>query len=71
MSNMGECSPLPETLFLLKNKSIPSTFQSSVAFHIEISQWILQTNQMTGFYMKSNTRLKWVKNNKVTLALVC
>ena len=35
-------------------------FQSSVAFHVETSHLICSTNQMTGFYMTSNTRLKWV-----------
>ena len=32
----------------------------SVAFHIETSHLIFLPNQMTGFYMKCNTGLKWV-----------
>ena len=41
-------------------------FQSNVAFHIETSHLICTTNQKTGFYLKYNTGLKWVK---LTLAL--
>ena len=37
-------------------------FQPSVEIHIETSHWICTTNQMTGFHMKWNTRLKWVEN---------
>ena len=36
-------------------------FQSSVVFYIETSHLIYTTNQMTGFYLKSNTILKLVK----------
>ena len=32
-----------------------------VAFHIETSHLVCSTNQITGFYMKCNTRLKWGK----------
>ena len=35
-------------------------FQPSVAFHIETSHLISKANQMTGFYVKCNTGLKWV-----------
>ena len=35
-------------------------FQFSDAFHIETSHLICSSNQMTGFYMKCNTELKWV-----------
>ena len=38
-----------------------NSFQSSITFHIETSLLIYSTNQMSGFYMKCNTRLKWVK----------
>ena len=37
-------------------------FQPSVAFHIETSYLICRENQINGFYMKCNTRLKWIKN---------
>ena len=33
--------------------------QPSVAFHIETNQLICKTNQLTGFYMKYNTGLRW------------
>ena len=42
-------------------------FQPSIAFHIETSHLICSANQMTGFYMKCNTELKWVKSAKFTL----
>ena len=35
-------------------------FQHSFAFHIETSHLISSANQMTDFYMKCNTELKWV-----------
>ena len=38
-----------------------NTFRSSVAFHVEISHLICTINQTTGFYMKYNSALKWVK----------
>ena len=36
-------------------------FQPCVTFHIETSHLICTANQMTSFYMKCNTELKWVK----------
>ena len=36
-------------------------FYPSVSYHIETSYLICAENQMTGFYMKYNTGLKWVK----------
>ena len=38
-------------------------FQPSVTFHIETSHLICTANQTTGFYMKSNTWLKWVNGS--------
>ena len=38
-------------------------FQLSITFHIENSHLIYSANQMAGFYIKCNTKLKWV--NKV------
>ena len=35
-------------------------FHFSIAFHIETSHLICKANQMTGFYMKYKTGLKWV-----------
>ena len=35
-------------------------FQSSVAFHIETSHLFCSAKQMTGFYMKPTTGLKWI-----------
>ena len=36
-------------------------FQPSVAFHIESSHFISTSNKLAGFYMKCNSRQKWVK----------
>ena len=36
-------------------------FSPSSIFHIETSHLICAANQMTGFYMIQNNRLKWVK----------
>ena len=36
--------------------------QSSAAFHITTSHLIYTENQMTGFYMKYNSGLKWVNS---------
>ena len=38
-----------------------NSFQPSDAFYIETSHLICSANQVTGFYMKCNTGLKWVK----------
>ena len=35
-------------------------FQPCVAFHTETSHLVRRGEQMTGFYMKRDTRLKWV-----------
>ena len=37
-----------------------SSFQLSVAFHVETSHLICSAKQMAGFCMKSRTRLKWL-----------
>ena len=37
-----------------------SSFQLSVAFHVETSHLIYSAKQMDGFCMKSSTRLKWL-----------
>ena len=36
-------------------------FQPSVTFNIETSHLFCSAKQITGFYMKCNARLKWVK----------
>ena len=36
-------------------------FQLSVMFHVEASHVFYRAKQMTGFYMKRNTGVKWVK----------
>ena len=36
-------------------------FQPSVAFHIETSHLFCRVKKMTGFYIKRNAGLKWVK----------
>ena len=38
-----------------------NSYRSSVAFHIKSSHLICTGNQMTGFYMKGNTGLKWIQ----------
>ena len=51
-----------------KNDSTINPFQPSDAFYRETSHLICRANQMTGFYVKGNTGLKWVNlgsaNNK-------
>ena len=42
-----------------------SIFRPSVVFHIETSHLFCSAKQMTGFYMKRNTGLKWVKRFQV------
>ena len=42
------------------NNFIDNPFQCSDAFHIETSHLNCSANQMTGFYMKYNTELKWI-----------
>ena len=49
---------LLELLYFMQQNFNP--FQPSVAFHLETSRLTCTTNQMTGFYMKYNTGLKWV-----------
>ena len=46
-------------------------FQPSVAFHIETSHLICSANQMTGFYMKFRTKLKWINPICITLCFKC
>ena len=38
------------------------SFQLSVAFHIETGHLFCSTKQMTAFYIKRNTGLKWIKS---------
>ena len=40
-------------------------FQSTVTFHIETNHLICTANQMTGFYMKCKTGVKWVKGKRI------
>ena len=49
---------------ILCMKELLTPFQLSVAFYIETSHWICSVNQMTGFYMKCNTGLKCVNDQK-------
>ena len=44
-------------------------FQPDVAFLIETSSLICSANQMTGFYKKCNTRLKWVKHKDIFIKM--
>ena len=45
--------------FLVMSLCLP--FQPNLGFHIETSHLIYTANQMTGFYIECNTKLKWVK----------
>ena len=54
------CHSILLTHFAFGTNDPINTFQLSVAFHIATSHLICYANQMTGFYMKCNTRLKWV-----------
>ena len=40
-----------------------NSFQASVAFHKETSYLLCRAKKMTGFYMKRNTELKWIKES--------
>ena len=50
---------------VLENVWEINPFQLSDVSHIETSHLIYTANQMTGFYMKCNTDLRWVKKIKV------
>ena len=61
MSYYGPCFLEQHRLILLRqNAAHINPFQPSDAFHIDTSHLICTLNQMTGFYMKYNTGLKWV-----------
>ena len=45
----------------LEASQLINPFQPSVAFHIETTLVIFTANQITGFYLKCNNGLKWVK----------
>ena len=49
--------PYIESLFYV----VVFFYQSSIAFHIGTSHLTCTANQWTGFYMKCNTGVKWVK----------
>ena len=44
-----------------KLQTLINPFQPGVAFDIETSHLFCSSKQMTGSYMKHNTRLEWVK----------
>ena len=45
---------------VLKRLKIINPFLHSIAFHIGTPHLICTVNQIAGFYMKCNTRLKWM-----------
>ena len=45
-------------------------FQPSVVFHIEISHLFCKAKQVTGFYIKCNTGLKWVNRHWQSLGIL-
>ena len=54
-------TPLIGTIEIKGNIDSISPFQPNVMFHIETSHLFCRAKQMTGFYMKRNTRQKFVK----------
>ena len=42
-------------------KVLINPFQPSVVFHIETSQLLCRAKEITGFLMRCNTGLEWVK----------
>ena len=56
-------------LNVFQYSAVFNPFQSSVLFHIETSDIFCIAKQMTGFYMKCSTRLKWVNNTENRKAL--
>ena len=57
---------IPITFLIKCSKHDPRKYfnpsQASVVFHTETSYLIYTANQMTGFYMKCNSGLKWVNS---------
>ena len=53
---------------MMKNPLI-NPLQSSVAFHIETSYLFYSAKQMTGFYMKCKSGLKWVNCNEFSYTI--
>ena len=51
-----------ELLIFKFNQINLNQFRPSVAFHTEIMQLIFSGNQVTDFYVKCNTGLKWVNS---------
>ena len=51
--------------FLNTRRLRVNPFQLSIAFHIETNHLFSRAKQITGFYMKSNAGLKWVKDVKI------
>ena len=51
---------------VFRNFSSPYPFQRIVVFHMETVYFICIANQMTGFYMKCHTWLKWLKSLKLS-----
>ena len=50
-----------QTYTTIRSSQGRNLFQPSVAFHVETSHLFCGAKQMTGFCMKRNTGLKWVK----------
>ena len=54
----------PVNLNAFQYSTLFNPFQPSVLFHVETSHLLCIAKQMTGFYMKCSTRLKWVNNKE-------
>ena len=61
MSVSSATVSLPKHGYTFHGSNLINPFQPSVAFYIETSHLIFIANQIIGFCMKWNTRLKWVK----------
>ena len=67
-TNLSRAVFQPFNVYLItsiKNNSFSvNQFQPNVAFHIETSHLFFRAKRMTGFYMKCNTGLEWIKMKK-------
>ena len=63
--NELECNMAYGTFQLYKQLFNP--FKPNVAFYIETSHFYCDSNQITGFYIKCITGLKWVKRETLFL----
>ena len=56
------CFVQPKIISNLEYPKRTITIHPRLTYHIATSNLICSVNQATGFFMKCNTELKWVKN---------